>query len=73
MTQRLTITGDGAAKARRLDPDPEIVVCEKSGHTAQPRWTQGVCPNCGFDRAPVDPQGVLWCPACGYSKKGIFT
>ncbi len=36
-------------------------------------WSTGVCPNCGFTQADIDPDGVLWCPACGYSKKGIFT
>jgi len=37
------------------------------------RWTTGNCPNCGFAQAAVDPAGILWCLACGYSKKGVFT
>jgi ribosomal protein L37AE/L43A len=36
-------------------------------------WTKGVCPNCGYGNADVDAEGVLWCPACGYSKKGCYT
>lgn len=36
-------------------------------------WTRGTCPNCGYARADVDGEGVLWCPACGYSKKGCYT
>ncbi len=36
-------------------------------------WSKGVCPNCGYAGADVDSEGVLWCPACGYSKKGCYT
>ncbi|RMF03554.1 MAG: hypothetical protein D6768_05590 [Chloroflexi bacterium] len=36
-------------------------------------WTLGVCPVCRYPKANVDPDGVLWCPACGYSKKGCYT
>ncbi|MBE7552621.1 MAG: hypothetical protein HS126_16245 [Anaerolineales bacterium] len=36
-------------------------------------WTKGICPNCGDAEAEVDPDGVLWCCACGYSKKGCYT
>lgn len=36
-------------------------------------WTKGMCPNCGYANADVDAEGVLWCPACGYSKKGCYT
>jgi hypothetical protein len=36
-------------------------------------WSKGVCPNCGYTDADVDSEGVLWCPACGYSKKGCYT
>lgn len=38
-----------------------------------PVWTKGVCPNCYYLEAEVDPDGILWCPACGYSKKGCYT
>jgi ribosomal protein L37AE/L43A len=36
-------------------------------------WTKGTCPNCGYANADVDSEGILWCPACGYSKKGCYT
>lgn len=36
-------------------------------------WTKGICPNCGDAEAEVDPDGILWCCACGYSKKGCYT
>jgi len=37
------------------------------------QWTKGTCPNCGYMHADVDVEGVLWCPACGYSKKACYT
>ena len=37
------------------------------------QWTKGTCPNCGHIHADVDGEGVLWCPACGYSKKACYT
>ncbi len=41
---------------------------------AQPgQWTKGICPNCRYPQAEVDPEGIVWCPACGYSKKGGYT
>jgi len=40
---------------------------------ATAKWSKGVCPNCGYASADVDPEGILWCPACGYSKKGCYT
>jgi uncharacterized Zn finger protein (UPF0148 family) len=36
-------------------------------------WTKGTCPNCGYPKADVDTEGVLWCPACGYSEKSCYT
>jgi rubrerythrin len=36
-------------------------------------WTSGICPNCGYTQADIDQEGILWCPACGYSKKGCYT
>lgn len=36
-------------------------------------WTKGICPNCGDAEAEVDPDGILWRCACGYSKKGCYT
>ncbi len=36
-------------------------------------WTKGTCPNCGDAEAEVDPDGILWCCTCGYSKKGCYT
>jgi rubrerythrin len=36
-------------------------------------WTKGVCPNCGYSDADIDKEGILWCPACGFSKKGCYT
>lgn len=38
-----------------------------------PLWTKGICPNCGDTEAEVDPDGILWCCACGYSKRGCYT
>ena len=40
---------------------------------AAAKWTKGVCPNCSYANADVDPEGVISCPACGYSKKGCYT
>jgi len=37
------------------------------------QWSKGVCPNCGYAKADVDPDGITWCPACGYSQKGCYT
>jgi len=52
-----------------LSPDQ---VAEQSADDNQ-EWTKGVCPNCGYTDADVDGEGVLWCLACGYSKKGCYT
>jgi len=41
--------------------------------TKKKEWSKGVCPNCGYAKADVDPDGITWCPACGYSQKGCFT
>jgi hypothetical protein len=49
------------------NPPPE----QLSGHNHQ--WTKGVCPNYGYADADVDREGILWCPACGYSRKGCYT
>ena len=51
----------------------DLIEVEISSPTRIKRWTNGVCPNCGFPEAAVDPNGILWCPACGYSKKGVYT
>lgn len=70
MSKRLIIASrvaagtSAATRARRLKPDMEIAGYE---------WTEGICPNCGYVKAKVDPEGFIWCPACGYSKKGCYT
>ncbi len=48
-------------------PEPEAAATPSAG------WSSGICPVCNFATADVDPDGVLWCPACGYSKKGCYT
>jgi rubrerythrin len=53
----------------RLSPKQEH---EQAAHDSQ-KWTKGICPNCGFTNADVDEDDILWCPACGYSKKGCYT
>jgi hypothetical protein len=48
-------------------------VSQKFGCSLAVLWTKGICPNCGYANADVDSEGILWCPACGYSKKGCYT
>jgi rubrerythrin len=64
---------------RETAPDAEMKTCRLifgeglPGVLASGQWSKGICPNCGFERADVDPDGVLWCPACNYSAKGAYT
>ena len=66
--------------AERDDATPEsegdacrVALEEKSGcESAAKRWSRGVCPNCGYDQADVDSDGILWYPACNYSLKGCY-
>ena len=53
----------------KLVPDQEIEATADYNRS----WTKGVCPNCGYPKADVDTEGILWCPACGYSKKSCYT
>lgn len=60
--------------------EPVTVVFDLLPHLEEPAgpgpgraWSQDTCPNCGYPGADVDPEGILWCPACGYSKKGCYT
>jgi hypothetical protein len=60
-----------------IESDGQITIEEKLNTTApterQAQWTRGICPRCGYAKADVDPGGVIWCPACGYSQKGCYT
>lgn len=55
---------------RRKDNTDQSI---KLSFLIKPEWSKGVCPNCGYPKADLDPEGILWCPACGYSKKGCYT
>jgi rubrerythrin len=71
--------GSTAVKDKKADNQVSIELNLElpGGWPQQPnesqKWTRDVCPVCGYGRADVDPKGVLWCPACGYSKKGCYT
>lgn len=66
---------------RDLTPEEPVTVVfdlpprleESAGPDPGRTWSQATCPNCGYTAADVDPEGILWCPACGYSKKGCYT
>jgi hypothetical protein len=53
----------------KLAPDLGIDETTDNGQA----WTKGICPNCDYSKADVDTEGILWCPACGYSKKSCYT
>jgi rubrerythrin len=56
-----------------LRVSPSLSQPQEQSTENRQEWTKGICPNCGYANADVDSEGILWCPACGYSKKGCYT
>lgn len=76
IAERVVLAGGTTAKPLSLeksqDQDPQAELHQ--GQIPLVRaWTKGICSNCGETEAEVDPDGILWCPVCGYSKKGCYT
>jgi predicted RNA-binding Zn-ribbon protein involved in translation (DUF1610 family) len=63
-----------AANTQQVQQDQNTGTdCQQGAAQEIQGWSKGLCPNCGETEAEVDPEGILWCPACGYSKKGCYT